>query len=997
MKKLFLLLMAVILTTTCAMAQAGLIKGTVVSASDNEPLPGATVIASNGQGVATNLDGEFSIRVEAGTELRISYVGYLEQKVAATDGMVIKLKEGDTRLDEVVVTGYGSTKKLGSVVGSVSVVSEKVLENTPSSNFVDALQGQVSGLNIFSNSGDPSIVPSAIRIRGVNSLNARTTPLFILDGAPVTDAIFTTLNPSDIANVTVLKDASSTAIYGSRAANGVIVITTKKGGYGEDAKVTVGASVGWSELARDLVKVMDSYQYIDFRNKVGMPVSQDVVDLVNKYGFNTNWADELIDDRALLYNVEARVQGGTEKTRYYLSLNHYNMDGLVASSGIRRESFNVSLDSKVKDWLQVGFTGNFGYQRYHTNSAATGYYFQNAFQSATEVLPYDVPYYYSIDDNGNLIKGEKATWYRYSGLNDPNYLTDLAKSNRSNVTANMNLYEQITPIKGLTIRTQQAMNAFDYRNSGHRDAHTNVVTPMGDTTQNLEMAAYTTESFQRWYRFTYTNTVEYKFDINQLHYFTFMAGQESIVRKSNQFDVRTNNQPTPLQWLLTNGTTVTMENVGQEIEKETMNSYFFNMSYEYDGRYFVDASLRRDGSSLFAPGHRWGTFYAVGLMWNAKKENFLKPVNWLDDLKVRFNYGSTGNNGIGNYGYQGVAGGGNIYNGNPSFTLAGQSNSDLTWESVRGFDIGLDFRVLDHISATVDFYSKKTHDMLMEVPYSITTGYSSGWANVGSMQNKGVDVDVNVDIFKNKDWYVGAKVNFNYNTIEITELFNGLETFTVPNTGITYQVGKNPFSIHNVRYAGVDPRDGQQMWYTKDGNLTKVYDESNEVDLGKCYKAPWNGGFGFNARYKNISLNADFNWSAKKYLWDGNYWYTRTAEQCISHNGSPDLLNVWTKPGDVTDIPNLRDLYGKAQSVQADSRFVEDASFVRLKNLTVTYSLPGSWVKAMGLTDLNFHFTGRNLFTITSFEGNDPEYEANAIQFAYPNTRQFEFGVQVSF
>lgn len=989
--------MTVILTTTCAMAQAGLIKGTVVSASDNEPLPGATVLAPNGQGVATDINGEFSLRVEPGTVLSVSYVGYKKASMPAADGMVIKLQE-DNQLDEVVVTGYGSAKKLGSMVGSVSVVGEKVLENTPSSNFVDALQGQVAGLSIFSNSGDPAVVPSAIRIRGVNSLNAGVTPLFILDGAPVTPAIFTTLNPSDIENVTVLKDASSTAIYGSRAANGVVVITTKKGSFGENAKVTVGASVGWSELALDLVETMDSYQYIAFRDKIGMPVSQDVKDLVNKYGFNTNWQDELIADRALLYNLEARVQGGTDKTRYYLSLNHYNQDGLVASSGIRRESFNVSLDSKLNDWLQVGFTGNFGYQRYHTSSGSTGYYYQNAFQAATEIMPYDVPYYYSIGENGNLIKGDKAIWYRYSQMADPNYLVDMAPSTRSNVTANMNLFEQITPIKGLTIRAQQAMNAYDYRNSAHRDNHSDFVTPMGDMTQTLTQASRTSEAFERWYRFTYTNTAEYKFDINQIHYITAMVGQESIISKINQFSVATTGQPTPEQWLLTNGTTVTMDNVKQAISEETMNSYFFSLSYEYDNRYFFDASLRRDGSSLFAPGHRWGTFYALGLMWNAKAESFLKPYTWLDDLKVRFNYGSTGNNDIKDYyGYQGVAGAGNIYNGQPSMTLAGQSNPDLTWETVRGFDLGVELRVFDRLTAAVDFYSKKTYDMLLEIPYSITTGYASGWANVGSMQNKGVDVDFNLDIFKNRDWYVGFKANFNYNTVKITELFNGLNEYTVAGTGITYRVGENPYAINNVRYAGVDPRDGQQMWYTKDGNLTKIYDESNQVDLGKCCRAPWNGGFGFNARWKGLSLMADFNWSAKKYIFDGNYWYTRTVSAVSQHNGHPDVLNVWTKPGDITDIPNLTDLYGKSQLAEPDSRFVENASFLRLKNLTVAYSLPSKWVKSMGLTDLNFHFTSRNLFTITSFEGNDPEYEHNVIQFAYPNTRQFEFGVEVSF
>ncbi len=569
---------------------------------------------------------------------------------------------------------------------------------------------------------------------------------------------------------------------------------------------------------------------------------------------------------------------------------------------------------------------------------------------------------------------------------------------RSTVTANMNLYEQLTPVKGLTIRTQQAVNAFDYRNSSHTNALSDFVTPMGDKTSGMgNQASKTSEAFQRWYRFTYTNTAEYKFDIEKLHYFTLLAGQESIIEKDDAFNVKTTGQPSPTQWLLTDGNKVTMNDVGQSIEKIVINSYFFSLNYEFDNRYYIDLSIRRDGSSKFAPGHRWGTFYAMGAMWNAKNEKFFADINWLDDLKVRANYGSTGNSGIDNYAYQGYTGTGRMYNGQSSLVLSTQSNEDLTWETVKGFDFGVDFRVLDHISAVVDVYRKTTSNMLMSVPYSWTTGYGSGWANVGSMKNVGVDVDLNFDIYKSRDWYVGAKVNFGYNDVTITELFNGLDKFTVPGTGVTYELGHNPFSLHNVRYAGVDPRNGQQMWYDKDGNLTKKYDESNEVDLGKSYIAPWNGGFGINARWKGLSLMADFNWTAQKYMFNGNYWYMKTASALSSHNGSVDLLQVWTKPGDVTEFPNLTDLYGKAQDVQPDSRFVENSSFMRLKNLTISYSLPTKWVKALDITDVNFHFTGRNLFTITPFSGTDPEYEANVIQFSYPNTRQFEFGVEVSF
>lgn len=267
------------------------------------------------------------------------------------------------------------------------------------------------------------------------------------------------------------------------------------------------------------------------------------------------------------------------------------------------------------------------------------------------------------------------------------------------------------------------------------------------------------------------------------------------------------------------------------------------------------------------------------------------------------------------------------------------------------------------------------------------------------MRNIGVDVDFYADIYRSKDWYVGASVNFNYNKNTITELFDGLEEFTEPGTGITYRIGKNPYAINSVRFAGVDPRDGQQMWYTKDGNLTKKYSEDNEVDLGKTFIAPWNGGFGVNGRYKGFALRADFNWSAKKYIFNATNWYINDPANAVSRNtnGSTHLLSVWTKPGDITDTPNLTDLYGQPQEMQPDSKWVENSSFIRLKNLTFSYSLPKSWMNAARMSDVTFHFTGRNLLTFTKFTGLDPEYENNVVHMTYPNTRQYEFGIEVSF
>lgn len=1005
MKKLFLLLMAVMLTTVTGLAQV--IHGTVVSAADDEPLVGASIVTKGSGATVTDIDGKFAIHVAPGTQITVSYVGYATQTLPAAEGMVVKLAQADNILNDVVVTGYGTGKKLGSIVGSVNVVGTQTLEDTPSANFVDALQGQVPGLAIFSNTGEPSSVPSSIRIRGVNSLSGNT-PLFICDGAPATSSIFTTLNPSDIESVTVLKDAASTAIYGSRAANGVIVITTKKGRYSEDATVTVRANAGWSSQANDKIDMMTSEEFVRFRDLVHTPVSNEVRDFVNKYGINTDWKDYLIKDHALLYSVDARIQGGTEKTRYYLSLADYYQDGLIDRSDITRQTLRFNLDSKLKNWLQVGISANVGFEKYATNNAAdsessnNGIYSNNPFYMVYNLLPYDSPYYYSFNQNGDIVFGDRANYYHYSQKTDPNYFNRKAfNGKRTNLTAMVTLYEQIMPVKGLTIRAQQNVNAFDYRNSSSRPQQQDEITPMGDLISLNQIDAYSSEAFQRWYQFTYTNTAEYKFTINDAHDLSFLIGQESIITRNHNFGVSTSGQPNYIQNLLTQGTTVTMDDVSHGKSESIMNSYFLTGSYSFADKYFLDAAVRRDGSSKFAPGHRWGTFWSVGAMWDMAKEEFIHTNEWFSDLKLRVNYGTAGNSsGIGNYDYFGTVGSGSVYNGNNATGISGMSNDHLTWETVKSFDVGVDAAFFNSkLRGSVDFYVKNTENMLMEVPYSFTTGWSGGTANVGSMRNMGVDVDLHYNILQTRDWYVGLDVNFGYNKNTITELFNGLESFTIPGTGITYRKGQNPFTITQVRYAGVDPRDGQQMWYTKDGNLTKHYDESNEVDLGKSFIAPWNGGFGINARWKGLSLRADFNWSAKKYIFNATNWYIRDPSVAVQRNtnAAVELLNVWTKPGDVTDIPNIVDLYGVPQEIQPDSRWVESSSFLRLKNLTIAYSLPKTWMDAVKMKDVTLHFTGRNLLTFTSFNGVDPEYEGNVVQMMYPNTRQFEFGLEVSF
>ena len=409
MKKRLSLMLLCMVATIAAWAQT-VITGTVVSAADGEPLIGASVKVKGEKAAAvTDMNGKFKIRTEAGKTLVFSYIAMETMERPAKNGMLVKMQTAEEMMDELVVTGYGSAKKLGSLVGSVVTVDNKKMEKAVTPNFTDALAGQVSGLSVLTSSGDPS-KSASIRLRGINSINSSSTPLFILDGAPISSTMFNTLNPSDIQNITVLKDAASTAIYGSRAANGVIVITSKKGKLNEKANLVVKGQYGFSTPVSDGLQMMNSQQYIQFRDMIGQPVSQSVKDLVNNYGISTNWRDEVLSNNAPTYTVDAALTGGSENINYYLSFNHHSQEGLIEQSKMHREALRANVEARLNRWFKAGVQANLGTNSYQQNNEAeaSDLYTSNPMIFSRLALPYDAPNYYSFDENGNIIWGNRA-------------------------------------------------------------------------------------------------------------------------------------------------------------------------------------------------------------------------------------------------------------------------------------------------------------------------------------------------------------------------------------------------------------------------------------------------------------------------------------------------------------------------------------------------------------------------------------------------------------
>lgn len=990
-----------------ALAQSRL-TGTVTSAEDGQPVVGASVKAKGlNAGAVTNVDGEFTINVPVGTELEITYLGMVPKTVKAANNMRIVLESDSHTLEGVVVTGYGSARKLGTIAGSVSSVSGDALSLRPSASVSDALQGQVAGLQVFTSSGEPSAV-SSMTIRGVTSINASTEPLYILDGSEISANTFVSLNPNDIENITVLKDASSTAIYGSRAANGVVIVTSKKGKFGEAPTVLVSAQYSVSEVAHDGTEVMDASQWFKFQEMIN-PSNltnesfQAMKNYYQKYNIGTDWVDRFLGNTSPISQIDASVRGGSLNTAYLVSFSHYNADGLYDDSNMRRETLRANLEYNITPWLKIGTNSNIAYNKTQTtlviNGEATSIY--NKPWAAHAYLPTQTTHEilglaYNPDGTINYANssfngyGEELKWYSLNagqGTFNPDYLASKQPEIQRRVRINENAFVNINPIKGLNLRSAIGLDWNDLRVS--YKAYNLVDDGFGEQMPTGQAS----EQFSNFYRWTVTNTAEYKFNFLRDHDVTILLGQESMTSKTTSFGAMRTGLVDNRLMLLSSTSNADPLVPSHAISEEVRNSWFGMLNYSYANKYFLDLSLRRDGSSLFAKDNRWGTFGAAALMWNVSNEAFMDVTkDWLKDLQFRVSYGSTGNSGIDPYLALGLVGASStMYIDDSGTVIANASNPDLTWEKVKTFNIGLSGRLFDRVDFDLQYYDKVTSDMLMSIPYSYTTGFSAGYGNVAEMYNRGFDFTIGVDIIKNKDWYWNVKVNGNYNKNKVTKLFQGLDQYVLGDFQML-EVGHDMGEYYMVRWSHVDPADGQSVWLDKDGNYTKIYSEANRVQTGKSWIAPWSGGLSTTVAWKGLQLDVQFTGMFDRYMFNNERMWLEDPQANGTYNMAASMLNMWTTPGQKTDIP-------AANAVrQADTMWLEDASFVRLKYLQLSYTLPKNWLDQTGfIKGAKVFLVGRNLLTFTGYKGYDPEVN-NTMTFGnYPNTRQYSIGAQLTF
>ncbi|ATL44252.1 SusC/RagA family TonB-linked outer membrane protein [Elizabethkingia sp. HX WHF] len=910
-------------------------------------------------------------------------------------------------IDEVVVVGYVK-KSVAQLTGSSTTLKVSDID-TPSAISVDqALQGKVPGVVVNTSSGSPGAFQD-IRIRGVGSFTASNAPLFVIDGVPVVNgnnaaitnvttlSALASLSNDDIESITVLKDAASTAVYGARGSNGVIVITTKRGKKGK-TEFDLSTTVGFQNEAYNKMNMLSGKQRLELLTEAvanSLNLSKDLAferiksNNIGRYnlwdGKEYNWKDLLTRKNAGLYVVNLSAKGGDDKSTFYTSLGYNKTEPISIGDPFERITGAFSYTRKLTD--KVNFETSINGSWLKQNPLLEGgSFFSNPYLTRVLLTPWARPYNadgsYNID-NFSQMTSIANTLYTQKN----NILWNKQMRGMVNTKVDYKILKTLTYTTRLNI--DYMFNDYkSYDNRNHGDGRNNNGSADRRNTQNFNWASINQLNFVE--RFG-----DHRLDVSA--FFEYQKNQRDFLRAAGQ------NFPTDG---LTN-----LDNASANYRVESNYSdwknasYFGVLNYSFANKYILDATIRREGSSRFSPNKRFGTFWSFGAGWNIHKENFVPK--FFNELKLRTSYGLTGNSGVGINAYQATLSYNVAYDGNGGSYVTNFGNPNLTWEKNKTFDAGIDFSIWNaRISGSVDYYNRKTFDLLQDVPLSRTTGFTKQAQNVGSMRNSGIEASLNVQIInsKNFNWSVFGSVATVKNTIlKLAPSVNGLPIDVYAGSEYRKAVEGMPFQGWFMRtWAGVNTQTGAPEWYVNgvDGEKTSDYNKAQRVFQGTAIPK-YTGGFGTNLSYKNISLNASFYYSGGHKIYEqfAQFYYRTNSFTLATYNGSEDLMGRWQKPGDVTDIPKLA-LNGQDNFDAVSSRYLYKGDFIRLKDITLGYSLPRDFVNSIGVTGLKLTVRGTNLWTYT-FDRNlkfDPEVDINGYSnLTTPPVKSVMFGVNVQF
>ncbi|MEZ7497374.1 TonB-dependent receptor [Flavobacterium sp. Arc3] len=1040
-----ILMLVLALITQITFAQDRTVTGTV---SDNSgtPLPGATVIVKGTQtSTQTDFDGKYSIKAAATQTLSFSYIGTEKQEANAASTVInIKLKDISQNLDEVVVVAYGSAKK-SSYTGSATTIKGEGLGNRPTTNVLAGIEGAVSGVQIQSATGQPGSQPS-VRIRGFSSISGSNTPLYVVDGVPYTGDI-TNINSADVESMTILKDAASTSLYGSKAANGVVIITTKKGASVKD-KFTLNMSSGLNTRSIPEYERVNAFDYYELtweaiRNSRPMSTpallatanayasTRTPIDLVNN-PFNVSNANlfdangQLNPSAALLYpddldwakaleragvrrNIDFSYQGNTERTNYYVSIGNLSEEAAIKNSDFKRTTARINVNTKLKEWFKTG--ANIATTYTDSNQAVDGVDNTSSFNNPFRTIRYMGPIYpvlshdattgaVILDATGNPVYSQLRGSGASNGRNVV-YETLNNENKDKNLSFNGRTYLELKFLKDFKLTTNFAFDNSHFNNNVFWNKVIGDGAPDGFASRTNTVTT----------GITFNQLLDYSKTVNN-HNFTALLGHESFDYEYNYLYGSKRGQGVPNNNEFINYLTVSTLN--SYTRNYATESYFSRLGYDYDGKYILSASIRRDGSSKFADANKWGNFWSVGAAWNLGKESFLENNTYINELKLRGSFGEVGNDS--HTSYTGL----NYYIGAPTFSLGlnnasevgiltnDQGSPDLKWEKNTQKDIALDFAFFgNRLRGSVEYYNRKTDGLIFNVPVPVSSGLDSKVENIGSMFNQGFEVSIDGTVVKTKDFSWNINVNASTIKNEITalpqkEIINGTKK---------YAVGSSIYDYWLRSYAGVDPADGYSLWIV-DPLLTTATDTDSRTVNGVNVTINQNkalyeyhgsalpdlfGSFTNTFKVGGFEMNVLFTYQIGGQTYDSNY-------SALMHSGSnygsalsTEILNRWQKPGDITDVPALN-IARNTQNSAASDRWLVDSDYLSLRQVSLSYNLPKELISKLQIDAMKFYVNGENLKLFTKREGMDPQANYNGTtQNRFSPSRTISLGLNLNF
>lgn len=1025
MRKVILALLVSISFSFCVNAQKT-VEGKVTDAN-GKPISNASVVIKGTKiGTTTGADGTYSIQVPAnGKVIEFSSLNFESQSVSIgtkTNISATLSASGSSDLGEVVVTGISKVKK-SQFAGAATKIDEKQLKNQPVGSFDQILQGRAPGITALTGSGAPGS-PTNIIIRGQGSIQGGTDPLYIVDGIPVESGVFQGFNPNDFASIDVLRDAASTALYGSRGSAGVIVVTTKRGQAGK-LKLSYSAQMGVKSRPDFAFRPMNTQEILSTQEKFGTIVAQgdpanptannanlpgfyysplnpryatltdeekleaaELLDSIN--GINTNWANEIYRN-GNFSNHQINLSGGTGKTRILSSIALYNEEGTTTRTDMKRATFRNNIDF-ADDKFTLSVSSNLGYTKRNFQQSTTGNSLGNPFLSSVVNVPY-----------APVFKSDGKTYATGVG---PKF----AAANQLELTKyDQNYNDQLKATLGLTMGYKLNENVSlgitagsDFRETQNSGYGSKLPFTRRNSASITGRAGFQTEGLTRFMRATVRPSATYKNTFNDKHDVEVTVLSEYVREFNKSFGVTgfgsDPKRPNTIAVIVpANATNQLFHSVSGGKSENSLVSGLATARYTYDGKYTLTGSYRQDGSSKLPTATRWQGFYSVGAIWDATKEDFIKDIKFINMLRVKLNYGGSGNADNfpgGSYPYQSAYTQG-TYSGINTILALTPGNPEMKWETTFVTNFGIDFELLKRrLYGDINLYDKRTKDLFIQKTLSATAGFGNGGSqdiNAGELGNKGVEVNLNGEVYRSKNLNVTLFANFGYNKNEVLSL-GGEQPYEVGTELITEGL---PLGTHyEVKWGGVDASTGQPLYYDRAGNLTTVYSLDNAVQDFGTWEAPWRGGFGANVRYRSFDFSVLFSWQRGATKVDNMEYFVENPVGFLAngYNQSSDL-QFWQQPGDVVNTPSP--LYGQNFS----SKIIHDASFLRLRDLKVAYSLPKSMLASTKfISSANLFLQGSNLFIWTKWRGPDPEAGSVNINLSeFPNPRSITAGLDINF